>query len=284
MGNKEREVKCLQETMDYCSRLEGETRRILQRLSLERCINSERPDFMFEIPPNRRGNASSLVGLEHFMVDQCCESQRNQKRKGERVNSLSVKRRSKFGELCAEYVSNNGDLSNELINEFLDLMDDVTSDHLSTSYPELVESLSTTFLRHLSKVSEYRENINKAKTFKGKRVEIGFLIEMHFDMSQYLLVSEKEKRRCEPGDIIIITSDMVDIFSEARGKVDFIILSMYGNVDIKPRNVFAFKCDSLKKSITKQNIPICVYAGRDADFRTIHAAEVSKGIGYSQSD
>ncbi len=264
MDSKEHEIRCLKETIDACSGTQGETRRILKRLSLEYCdFDNERPDFVFEIPSNKHNETSIVIGLEHFTVDQCCEPQR--KRDG--INSLGAKQRRRIEKLYATYtpyIQESGELPDKAVKEFFQIAEGAISDCIGTSYPELMASFEKNFCNHLNKVSKYRENL-RLRASIGKRIEIGFLIEIHSDMSCCMLASNKKRHMCEPGDILV-TTEMLDIINKARGKVDFVILSSYGNVDAKPRKIVAFKCGNPEKSITKQSIPICVYTGIDAGF------------------
>ena len=263
MGSKEYEITCLRDTIEVGLRYAGETRRILRELPMKHCsVERERPDFVFHIPQSKRGRGGILIGLEHFLVDQCCEPQNRR----EGVNSLAARRRREFEEVRARWVPEmaaGGDLPNEAISELMNLTTDIMADQVSAGYPELIKSFETVFQCHLNKVSAYRKNLRNEVT-KGDAIKIGFLVELHYDMSQYAIASNKGSRGCELGDVLVF-DDMLDIINRARGKVDFIVLSIYGNVDSAPRNVLAFKCGNAEKSITKQGVPICVFADIESD-------------------
>lgn len=214
------------------------------------------------------------------MVDQCCEAQR--KREG--VNSLGARRRGQFEALRKKYapqVETGNELPDEAIAELLSLTAVTMADMLSSSYPELMKSFETIFLDHLGKVDEYRRNL-KAVARNGERIEMGFLIEIHSDMSRYMIVDEKGQRKCEQGDILVF-EDMLELFERASSKIDFVILAVYGNVDVKPRNVLAFKCGNVEKSISKQHIPICTFADVDSDIGAFVKPKAEVSVSHALS-
>ena len=274
MGTKEHEKDCLRQSLAECSLMRGETRRLARRLATTRESDSERPDFTFALPSQQRGVPATLIGLEHFMVDQCCEAQR--KREG--VNSLGARRRKALEALRNKYapqIESGHELPDEAVAELLTLIAETMTDMLSSSYPEFMKSFETIFLDHLGKVDEYRKSLrNKAND--GEHIELGFLIEVHSDMSHYTVVDSNDRRRCASGDILVF-DDMLELFEKASGKIDFVILSVYGNVDTEPKNVLAFRCGNVKKSITKQHVPICSFASieSDLDAFAMPKAEVS---------
>lgn len=279
---KNHEDKCLKDVVAVGAKLRGETRRILRRLPMDHYNSDrERPDFVFHIPSNKRGVAGTSIGLEHFMIDQCCENQR--KHKG--VNSLAAKRRAEINGLYHKYADEikvDGNLPDILIDELMTLVANTMSDSLSSSYPELMESFKTVFFNHLDKVDEYRKNL-KSQLIDGEHIEIGFLIEIHADMSKYHRANTKGAQQCVPGDIIIF-DDMLNAINGAKGKVDFIILAVYGNIDIEPRNVLAFKCGNPEKSITKQHVPIITYAGIEADLDAFVKPHSKVSVTYSRNE
>lgn len=279
---KKHETDCLNSSLSVGQIQRGETRRIVQRLLSATCVSEcERPDFTFAVPSKRRGAPATLIGLEHFMVDQCCEAQR--KREG--VNSLGARRRKAFKALQDKYapqIKSGHELPDEAVAELLALVGDTMADMLSSSYPEFMKSFETTFLDHLGKVDEYRKNL-RSKAANGERVELGFLIEVHSDMSCYVVVDGDTRRKCAPGDILVF-DDMLELFDRASSKIDFVIMAIYGNVDTKPKNVLAFKCGNAKKSITKQQVPICTFAAIESDIDAFAKPKADVSVSYASTE
>ena len=263
MGNKNREREFLTAVLEACPAQRGETRRILRRLST--AINvaaNERPDFVFHIPAANKGELDVVVGLEHFMVDQNSEQQRS--RVG--VNSRGEKRRKAVKRLFDSLPPGSDMTESELSDAFLrtlSLAEEQVADTLSASYPELLETFRTSFLGHLHKVKDYRQTI-QALSDNGERIEIGFLVEIHMDLSRYVKSDGKKLQECIPGELLLF-EDMVEIMEKAQGKIDFIVLAYCGMSDRCPAQVLAIKCGNIRKGIMKQHVPVYVYAGSDAD-------------------
>ena len=179
---------------------------------------------------------------------------------------MGARRRKALEALRNKYatqVESDHVLPDEAVTELLNLSADTMADMLSSSYPEFMKSFETIFLDHLGKVDEYRKSLRN-KASNGERMELGFLIEIHSDMSHYIAVNSNGRRECAPGDMLIFDA-MLELFEKASSKIDFVILSAYGNVGTEPKNVLAFKCGNVKKSITKQHVPICTFAGIESD-------------------
>lgn len=233
------------------------------------------------VSSQQRGVPATLIGLEHFMVDQCCEAQR--KREG--VNSLGARRRKQFEALREKYIpqiESGDELPDAAFADLLALSADAIADALSSSYPEFMKSFETTFLDHLSKVERYRENLRAAAS-NGERIELGFLIEIHSDMGRYTLSDRSGSRKCKAGDMLVF-DDMLSLFEKSSRIIDFIILSVYGNVDTKPRNVLAFKCGNVKKSITKQHVPICVFADKESEISAFAKPRAEVSVSHTSSE
>lgn len=282
MDRKEREKECLRLSLAAGAHTHGETRRVTRRLSTAvRKSDGERPDFTLKVPSQKKGVPETLIGLEHFMVDQCCEAQR--KREG--VNSLGVRRRGAFETLRKKYaplIESENELPDEAVVDLLALTADTMADMLSSSYPEFMKSFETVFLNHLSKVDGYRKNL-RTRAVNGERVELGFLIEVHSDMSRYMMIDGSGPRKCEPGDMLVF-DDMLTLFERASGRIDFVILAVYGNMGIEPRNVLAFKCGNVKKSITKQHVPICTFAGIESDIDAFVKPKTKVSVSHSSRE
>lgn len=267
MGKKDRERGCLDATLAICPTHRGETRRLLKRLDgAVELLESERPDFTFIIPHVHRSGGNTVVGLEHFAIDQCVERRRKSKHGDENaVNSLSAKRRAGLESIRKEYgprIAVGEEIPMEAIDKFLNECSNAMADALTCSYPELMASFRTVFNKHLKRADAYRRNLHEVAEDVGA-IELGFLIEMHADDNRFALVRGGRGRECERGDILVF-EDMLGVMESAAGKVDFIILVSYGSLDVEPSKVLAFRCNNIRKSINKQGFPICRYIGMDA--------------------
>ena len=276
MGAKGRELKCLTDSLALCPTTRGETRRILQMLSMyEGDIDSERPDFILRVSRKGKSNSELVVGLEHFMVDQNSETQR--KRKG--VNSLGEKRRKQLEALQVKYrqdVVDGADLPDEAIGELFHAASGAIADSLNTSCVELIASFETVFLEHLRKVREYRRNVRRvAKRDDG--IACGFLIELHSDLSRYFFEDGNSSRECVSGEALLL-EEMVPVLEKAKGAIDFIVISFYSPTDSAPKNVLAFKCGNVRKSIEKQHVPICPYVGSDVFLEAFSRPKASVSV------
>lgn len=80
--------------------------------------------------------------------------------------------------------------------------------------------------RHACKLDTYRRNLPSARASK---VEIGFLIEIHSDLSGYFINDERGTRKVEKGQAIL-PPETFDLLKRVSKDVDWLLLGFYPNV------------------------------------------------------
>ena len=156
-NKKEKESKCLQLALDARKTQHGQSRRILDLLSgseFPRC-SSERPDFVKLYTHNEN---STLVGIEHFRVDQL-----SLQKKDSSVASTGVRTERDIAVLYDKWHKNvqSGEYDQEkLVVDLAELVGTHIKNKEQSTYNTFVESFKYSLQKHVKSIDSYLKELN----------------------------------------------------------------------------------------------------------------------------
>lgn len=269
MDKKSDEFKCLNYAIDKCNNQHGVSKQIARIISgqdIKRDSN-ERPDFLRYSKAKDKKNGV-VIGIEHFRVDHFSE-----KIKRRRVSSLGAQYEKEFKtsvETWHSKISEDADIPNEALESISNLVAQLLTHQLQSSYNTFIESFRYSLNKHLASVDAYHTVLDKYVGVNEKK--LAFLIEVHSDFRRLFF---HDKRGVHYGENIVpLFEDIVKILETIDSrKVDYLILCFGDTVFDNNAKVIAVPTRNLRKQFEKQNIPIYHYAGHDISlpgFQTPH--------------
>ncbi len=252
MGNKSREIECLEKVFKTKNKCRGKVKEFLNKLSNMKRIDSERPDFIFT---DKNG---LVIGLEHFLVDQF--SQRN---KNGKIASNGVIGRKNIKDFIDSNVGcYSEDNSIEIMNEFNQRIIQRVKNHMEATYSTFMAAFEYSLNNHTKACASYKENVKLTET-TNKTSYLGLLIEIKADFCHLYLNNERGIKKVPLG-FVPLFSEMVEILeNKTYGICDFVILSfgeeLYKNSD----RIYIVRTGHIKEDLEKQRGRIYEYAVED---------------------
>lgn len=259
-NKKEKESKCLQLALDARKTQHGQSRRILDLLSgseFPRC-SSERPDFVKLYTHNEN---STLVGIEHFRVDQL-----SLQKKDSSVASTGVRTERDIAVLYDKWHKNvqSGEYDQEkLVVDLAELVGTHIKNKEQSTYNTFVESFKYSLQKHVKSIDSYLKELNDLS--RGRYpTKLIFLIEIHTELRNLFLNDSKGTRKHRDG-ITPMFEDIVDLIEKTIDpkKVDYIILCLGETVYTDNVKVLALPTQDFRKQLSKRKIKIYTYVGSD---------------------
>ena len=241
MGSKKVEFLCLEKVLK--SNAIGVYAKSIHRMikdgNDEKCIESERPDFVFL-------SNETVIGLEHFLVD----SMYNQQEK-----SHSRQRNANIKHAVDNYAKHQ-DLDKGLVEMKSIFQNDF--DAVSRfDYKVFIKNFREICMNHNTKCNIGTEKSpcyrDKLKTYDGKDTKLGCLIEipLAYTRHDYVLTRGNHTHRQILNDIPY-TKDIIRILTELNG-FDFVIVCVYCNNFTKAAY---FNPADVMSGIKEQNIKV----------------------------
>ncbi len=241
MGSKKIEFLCLEKVLisNTIGAYAKSVHRMIKEANNEKCIETERPDFVFLLN-------GTVIGLEHFLVDSLYNQQEMSHSRQRNANiQHAVDNYAKHQDLDKGLV----ELKSIFKNEF-----DAVS---RFDYKVFINNFRKICMNHNVKCNNGTETNpcyrDKLKIYDGKDAKLGCLIEIpladtHHD---YVLTRGNHTHKQILNDIPY-TKDIIKILSEMNG-FDFIIVCAYCKTFTK---VAYFDPADVMSGIKEQNIKI----------------------------
>lgn len=232
----------------------GEARRNVARLSGD--IRSfDRPDIVITAEDGRR-----IVGLEHFRVDHHIGKSKKVESKSARFSSDAERFRKQH-----EDAARRDALAEEAYQGFGNLISRAIREQSNACVDDISTSLDAGLFGkngrgHAFKLDAYRENITQSDA--NADIQLGFLIELHTDLSKWFLNDRFKETRVSPGQFPI-SCEAYELLKKASAHVDWIVLAfcpLYGD---EVRDAAIIRCHNglFETSADRQGIIQTPYLG-----------------------
>lgn len=244
---KAHEKRVLDDALAFCKKCGGTKGRNAKKLSGLVAADGERPDLTIEI------NEDTAIGLEHFRVDHHIRGDKKAQTKSivlskgiesERRRIIGIEDEDARLEAAASALS------------------EAAAEHLyntwSASYLGLVRSfekrIESDVTGHLPKNAEYREALRMHYP-NAKRLELGFLIEVHADFRGLFLHEGTFVHELEAGECPLF-SDVYDILLNSAEQFDWIVLAFYPPIVAEIEDAAVIDCRNglFKTSAERQGL------------------------------
>lgn len=266
LDKKNNELLCLDRVIKERESLHIESQQIINKISgneFDR-INTERPDFVRYCPSTLKSEQGTLIGIEHFRVDQL-----SLKKKDGRVASTGIASEKAVHEIYEQWhekVAISEEIPEGAINDIANSVAAQIQKERKSSYNTFIKSFEYSLNKHLESIDVYRTNLQKLSEGKYK-IELALLMEIHSEFRN-LFVNNQERTYREKDNFTPIFEEMVRLMEDKvdYNKVDYIILCMGGTIYTDRLKVVAIRTENIRKQLEKQNIDIYEYAGEDLVF------------------
>lgn len=216
-----------------CARARGgEARRNVDRLA-GRCDHErESPDIVIE------RSDGSVVGLEHFRVDRLV-------RKDKKVRSAAKEYEvdlQRVRESLSPEVKKPC-FSDEALGKFGKVAYEGMRLYARTGPNDLIRSLDARInggSGHAQKLDAYRANLMSDYPHASS-IELGYLIEVHADLTGMFLNKSGKVARVSPGQIPLF-DELYDLLESASRRVDWIVIANYRSIGESMVDAFVFRC------------------------------------------
>lgn len=211
---------------------------------------NDRPDIVRKLF-SEQASQGEIIGIEHFLVEQVIEQQGNSR------GSVIQRANKQLKNLVEKNGSTDDSQRNAGNDEFNNTLFHLAAKTNETGIQELKESFHEVFHKHLEKVQEYRNNLQKIAD--GKPVRLAFLIELHSHSGDVFLNNDRTIER-RNNDLYPIFTWMVEELKKADpSKLNYIVLYMRHSVNRDLEDVIAVDTNDIEGSLYKQNIVVYDY-------------------------
>ena len=258
----------------------GEARRNVARLSGD--IRSfDRPDILIAAEDGRR-----IVGIEHFRVDHHIGKGKKVKSKSARFSSDAERFRRQH-----EDAARRDALTEEAYQGFGDMISRAIREQSNACVDDISTSLDAGLFGkngrgHAFKLDAYRENITQSDA--NADIQLGFLIELHTDLSKWFLNDRFKETRVSQGQFPI-SCETYELLKKASALVDWIVLAFCPIYGAEVRDAAIIRCHNgmFETSAARQGIIQTPYLGlgKETPFgRQDRQGEVEFGVGSDGVD
>lgn len=253
----------------------GEARRNVARLSGD--IRSfDRPDILIAAEGGKR-----IVGIEHFRVDHHIG-------KGKKVESKSARFSSDAERFRRQHedAARRDALTEEAYQGFGDMISRAIREQSNACVDDISTSLDAGLFGkngrgHAFKLDAYRENITQIDA--NTDIQLGFLIELHTDLSKWFLNDRFKETRVSQGQFPI-SCETYELLKKASAHVDWIVLAFCPIYGTEVRDAAIIRCHNgmFETSAARQGIIQTPYLGlgKETPFgKQDKQGEVEFGVG-----
>ena len=244
---KNRELTVFEDTLCFTRSCGGEGRRNVNRLNGSVDRSSERPDIVINAEDGR------IIGIEHFRVDQLIKNDKKvQSAAAEFVSSIEDERTRIVGDKDVDHL--------ELTDEMLDMFGRNAAKGIfltkNSKISDLAKSLEAGLFGdrgHAKKLDEYRCNLLTINN--DAKVELGYLIEFHSELSSLILNEGTSSHQLVSGEMPLFP-DLYDLLERAARNVDWILLAFYPNLRSEMVGAAVARCSNgmFRKSLERQGL------------------------------
>ena len=226
------ELEVLDQALSLAREKGGEARRNVDRLAGTRSSDRERPDIAIE-----RGDGS-VVGFEHFRVDRLARRDkkvRSAAKEYERV--IQGVREDLLPEMEKPHISD------EAVGEFGKTFYGGMRLYAQFGPDDLLRSLDARLYGdsgHARKLCAYRDSLARDYP-QSPSIELGYLIEMHADLTGMFLNEGEKTTRLSSGQVPLYDG-LFDMLEQASQDVDWIVIANYGSIGERIESAAVIRC------------------------------------------
>lgn len=269
------ELSIYQQALKVARAKGGEARRNVARLSGD--IRSfDRPDILIAAEGGKR-----IVGIEHFRVDHHIGKGKKVESKSARFSSDAERFRKQH-----EDAARRDALAEEAYQGFGDLISRAIREQSNACVDDISTSLDAGLFGkngrgHAFKLDAYRENITQIDA--NTDIQLGFLIELHTDLSKWFLNDRFKETRVSQGQFPI-SCETYELLKKASAHVDWIVLAFCPIYGTEVRDAAIIRCHNgmFETSAARQGIIQTPYLGlgKETPFgKQDKQGEVEFGVG-----
>ena len=268
----DREMQCFQRAVQIALKKRGETKRILKYLNGNNVVRKEeeRPDIVKLCKNDSHGQCNTIVGIEHFRVDQL-----SIKKKDGRIASTGIVTEKNVRNLFNKWhdeVMRLDTVPDAAVHDIGKVVAEQIQRMEVTTYDTYIHAFNYSLEQHIKSFDVYRKNLEK---LAGKRykIELALLIEIHMEFNNLCLNDKDGTSKLSSGQFPIF-GDIVRLLEEKvdKRKVDYIVLCLGDTLYNDKIKVVAFRAGNVRKNIERQGVRVYEYAGEDilmSDFQAM---------------
>lgn len=213
-----KEQRVLKDVLTYCKIKGGARGRAARQLAGEVDANRERPDITIKL--SRR---DAIAGIEHFRIDHHVKGGKKAESKSAELTNALEKQRQEIMQMPEGPDRDNamvGAIGSNLAKAVQNAYDAAPGSLLSSLRQRLLDKERG----HLEKLEDYRENV--AKIDDARKLEMGFLIEVHSDFRGLYLNNNGKSCQLKQGECPL-PSDLYEMLKETSVNIDWLLLGFY---------------------------------------------------------
>ena len=250
LEKKKKERDCLDKAIKIGLKKQGETKKIIHHFvgkDFSR-MEDEIPDFVRVIHASNKNEKDTLLGIEHFRVDQLSERMRNDK-----ISSTSILTEKEITSIYNKYNNKLGNVSSyaragediaQLISRHLNRYD-------NSSLLTLENSFKYTLDNHLNQSSRYIKNLKELAKSQFN-IELAFLIEVNAEFHNLFL--HDDRGVCyKKGQVRPLFTGIVEMLEDLyKNGVDYVVLFFRSSIGLNDPDVIALRTRNIKRELEKQ--------------------------------
>lgn len=214
------EAKVLEDVLSLCLLSGGPRAKAARKLVGDADSSTESPDIRVSI-----ASRDAIVGIEHFQVDRNIKGGKKAESKDSETWGLMNKRRLELLKM-----DEGPDRNAKMLDAVGGFTADLMQHSLDAEPGDLARSLEARLYGahsgHIGKLGAYRRNLSSAGAGKA---EIGFLIEVRSDYSEFFMNDERGVRKIQQGQGIL-SPEAFGLLERASKDVDWLLLGFYPSV------------------------------------------------------
>ena len=221
-----KEIQCFQQVLQIALKKRGETKHILKYLNGTDIVRNEeeRPDIVKLCKNDLRGQRETIVGIEHFRVDQL-----SIKKKSGKIASIGISTEKNVKHIFNEWhdeVMRTDKVPEVAIQSIAKGIAEQVQHMKVATYHTYIHSFEYSLEQHIKSFDVYRKNIAKIAE-KKYNIELALLIEIHMEFKNLYLNNKDGTSKRSFGQYPIL-GDIIQMLEEGidKRKVDYIVLCL----------------------------------------------------------
>lgn len=207
---------------------------------------NDRPDIVRIVSPGKISEEETLIGIEHFLVEQVSTGQK-------RESFINIRRR-----YIEKLIIEKGNCKDDPI-EYQKLREaaanvsfDIAANANATGIPELKDTFCFVLEKHIAKIHDYCEKLKELAN--GKPYKLAFLIEIHCKTDDDFLNNGRTVVR-KYNDTYPVFNWMVEELEKIDcNVVDYVVLFFRHSIHEDVEDVVAVETKDIRGSLRKQGI------------------------------
>lgn len=219
--------------------------------------NSDNNPDIVRICSKGKNNTKTLVGIEHFRVDQLS------KRKKGTIISTAKETLSHVDDIIAEgkkEQTNSGDISSQTAEKLLKKTSDFVKDAFVYGYNEFIESFKYSLYHHIDRYDNYIQNLTPLSN--GLKIELALFLDINSLFPSFYYFENWKYTENTDGLAPVFEDMVLELEKIDKNKFKYLILFMRNSVPFSSKPyVIALRTGNIRKQLKTQRITIYRYYG-----------------------